>query len=95
MRLNRWIGLAGALLALAATGCGDEDGGGAEGAATAETAETLSIYSSLPLQGASAAQEDGSIAYIGEFNSGASAISMPRLNEVPLAQVSPGNTAVG
>ena len=41
------------------------------------------------------AQEDTSIAYIGEFNSGASAISIPILNEVPIAQVSPANTAVG
>ena len=41
------------------------------------------------------AQEDNSIAYIGEFNSGASAISIPILNEVPVAQVSPANTAVG
>jgi branched-chain amino acid transport system substrate-binding protein len=41
------------------------------------------------------AQEDNSIAYIGEFNSGASAISIPILNEVPIVQVSPANTAVG
>src|SRR5262245_12923575 len=41
------------------------------------------------------AQDDKSIAYIGEFNSGASAISIPVLNEVPIAQVSPANTAVG
>ena len=41
------------------------------------------------------AQDDSSIAYIGEFNSGASAISIPILNEVPIAQVSPANTAVG
>jgi branched-chain amino acid transport system substrate-binding protein len=41
------------------------------------------------------AQDDNSIAYIGEFNSGASAISIPILNEVPIAQVSPANTAVG
>jgi branched-chain amino acid transport system substrate-binding protein len=41
------------------------------------------------------AQDDKSIAYIGEFNSGASAISIPILNEVPIAQVSPANTAVG
>jgi branched-chain amino acid transport system substrate-binding protein len=41
------------------------------------------------------AQEDNSVAYIGEFNSGASAISIPILNEVPIAQVSPANTAVG
>jgi branched-chain amino acid transport system substrate-binding protein len=41
------------------------------------------------------AQDDAAIAYIGEFNSGASAISIPLLNEVPIAQVSPANTAVG
>jgi branched-chain amino acid transport system substrate-binding protein len=41
------------------------------------------------------AQDDSAIAYIGEFNSGASAISIPILNEVPLAQISPANTAVG
>jgi branched-chain amino acid transport system substrate-binding protein len=41
------------------------------------------------------AQDDKAVAYIGEFNSGASAISIPILNEVPIAQVSPANTAVG
>jgi branched-chain amino acid transport system substrate-binding protein len=41
------------------------------------------------------AQDDEAVAYIGEFNSGASAISIPLLNEVPIAQVSPANTAVG
>jgi branched-chain amino acid transport system substrate-binding protein len=41
------------------------------------------------------AQDDSAIAYIGEFNSGASAISIPLLNEVPIAQISPANTAVG
>jgi branched-chain amino acid transport system substrate-binding protein len=41
------------------------------------------------------AQDDNAIVYIGEFNSGASAISIPILNEVPIAQVSPANTAVG
>ena len=41
------------------------------------------------------AQDDKAVAYIGEFNSGASAISLPILNEAPVAQVSPANTAVG
>lgn len=41
------------------------------------------------------AQDDKSVAYIGEFNSGASAISMPILNEANVPQVSPANTAVG
>ena len=42
-----------------------------------------------------AAQDDSAVAYIGEFNSGASAISLPILNEANLAQISPANTAVG
>jgi branched-chain amino acid transport system substrate-binding protein len=41
------------------------------------------------------AGDDSAIAYIGEFNSGASAVSIPILNEVPIAQISPSNTAVG
>jgi branched-chain amino acid transport system substrate-binding protein len=131
------------------TACGDDDddggdGGGGEGGG----GETVNVYSSLPLQGASrpqttamvegirlalqqnngkagdltvkytslddstaqagtwtpeataanarrVAQDDSAVAYIGEFNSGASAISIPLLNEVPIAQVSPANTAVG
>jgi branched-chain amino acid transport system substrate-binding protein len=35
------------------------------------------------------------IGYIGEFNSGASAISIPLLNRAGIAQVSPASTAVG
>jgi branched-chain amino acid transport system substrate-binding protein len=42
-----------------------------------------------------AAQDDKTIAYMGEFNSGASAISIPILNEAGVPQVSPANTAVG
>jgi branched-chain amino acid transport system substrate-binding protein len=42
-----------------------------------------------------AAQDESAIAYIGEFNSGASTISIPMLNEVPIAQISPSNTAIG
>lgn len=41
------------------------------------------------------AQDDKAIAYIGEFNSGASANSIPTLNEAGLLQVSPSNTALG
>ena len=41
------------------------------------------------------AQDDAAVAYIGEFNSGASAISMPILNEAMVPQISPANTAVG
>jgi branched-chain amino acid transport system substrate-binding protein len=42
-----------------------------------------------------AAQDDSAIAYIGEFNSGASAVSMPILNEAGVPQISPSNTAIG
>jgi branched-chain amino acid transport system substrate-binding protein len=137
-------GLASAL-AIAACGGNDDDsgsGGGAEGAAS------VTIYSSLPLQGASrpigealangmqlafeqagfeadgvtieyvslddstaqagqwtpeaesanarrAIQDDSAVAYLGTFNSGAAAISIPLLNEAGMAMLSPGNTAVG
>src|SRR4051812_23326493 len=134
-------------VAMTAVACGDDSGGGA-GKAGGGTAEKLTIYSSLPLQGAartqsvaavngaklaleqaggkagkfavqykslddSTAQQGGwepnvtssnalkavgdksTIGYIGEFNSGATAVSLPLLNEAGVAQVSPGNTAVG
>jgi branched-chain amino acid transport system substrate-binding protein len=42
-----------------------------------------------------AATDKSAIGYIGEFNSGATAVSLPILNEAGIAQVSPGNTAVG
>ena len=42
-----------------------------------------------------AASDDSTIAYLGEFNSGASAISLPILNEAGILQVSPSNTATG
>jgi branched-chain amino acid transport system substrate-binding protein len=42
-----------------------------------------------------AAQDDTAIAYLGEFNSGASAISIPITNEAGLLQVSPANTQLG
>jgi branched-chain amino acid transport system substrate-binding protein len=42
-----------------------------------------------------AGQDKSTIGYIGEFNSGATAVSLPILNEAGIAQVSPGNTAVG
>jgi branched-chain amino acid transport system substrate-binding protein len=148
----RWLALLSCLLAAFAVGmtaCGDDDdddggGGGGEGGG----GETVNVYSSLPLQGASrpqttamvegirlalqqnngkagdltvkytslddstaqagtwtpeatsanarrVAQDDAAVAYLGEFNSGASAISIPLLNEVPIAQISPANTAVG
>jgi branched-chain amino acid transport system substrate-binding protein len=42
-----------------------------------------------------AAQDDKTAAYLGEFNSGASAVSIPILNEGGVPQISPSNTAVG
>jgi branched-chain amino acid transport system substrate-binding protein len=42
-----------------------------------------------------AASDKTTIAYIGEFNSGASAISIPILNRAGIGQISPANTAVG
>ena len=42
-----------------------------------------------------AVQDDSTVAYIGEFNSGATAISLPLLSEAGVAQVSPANSAVG
>jgi branched-chain amino acid transport system substrate-binding protein len=42
-----------------------------------------------------AVQDPATVAYIGEFNSGASAISMPIVNEAEILQVSPSNTFVG
>lgn len=40
-------------------------------------------------------QDDKAGVYIGEFNSGASAVSIPILNECGMPQISPANTAVG
>ena len=45
--------------------------------------------------GRKAAQDASTIAYLGEFNSGASAISIPILNEANVLQISPSNTYVG
>jgi branched-chain amino acid transport system substrate-binding protein len=39
--------------------------------------------------------DDRAIGYIGEFNSGATAISLPLLNEGGMLQIAPSNTAVG
>jgi branched-chain amino acid transport system substrate-binding protein len=41
-----------------------------------------------------AAQDKSAIAYLGEFNSGASAISIPIINQANLMQISPSNTAL-
>ena len=42
-----------------------------------------------------AAVDERAIAYIGEYNSGATAISLPLLNEAEILQVSPSNTYTG
>jgi branched-chain amino acid transport system substrate-binding protein len=39
--------------------------------------------------------DDNAIAYLGEFNSGASAVSIPIVNEAGILQISPSNTYVG
>ena len=147
----RWLAIFACLLgafALGMTACGDDDDDGGDSGGGGGGGESVNVYSSLPLQGASRPQttamvegiklaleekngkagettvkytslddstaqagtwtpeatqanaqkvagDDSAIAYIGEFNSGASAVSIPILNEVPLAQISPANTAVG
>src|SRR3954452_4232993 len=140
--------LAAAVLAALVAACGSDESSGGGGGAGDSVAKQLTIYSSLPLQGAAraqseaavngaklaleqaggkagkfpvkyvslddstaqaagwepnatsanarkAAQDKSTIGYIGEFNSGATAVSLPILNEAGVAQVSPGNTAVG
>src|SRR5262245_57139744 len=150
MNARRVACLAG-VLALGVAGCGSDDGGGSSGGGGASTSggeKTLTIYSSMPLQGASspqtkaivngmklaleqngnragkfpikyvsldnstaqagswtpeatsanarkAAQDKSTAAYLGEFNSGAAAVSIPILNEGGVPQISPANTAVG
>jgi branched-chain amino acid transport system substrate-binding protein len=42
-----------------------------------------------------AAQDERAVAYIGDYNSGASAISIPILNEAGVAQISPTNAHTG
>jgi branched-chain amino acid transport system substrate-binding protein len=145
-RLAVWSCLTAAM-AFGVAACGDDGGGGGGGGGKA-SGDTLTIYSSLPLQGDSRPQsedvvrgeqlalekagskagnfkikyvslddsvastgkwdpgkvsenarkvvgDDNAIAYLGEFNSGASAISIPLLNEAGILQVSPANTYVG
>ena len=136
-------------IALAAAGCSSSGSGSAKSSSSASGgANTIDIYSSLPLQGASTAQttpmvngirlalaeaggkagqwtvnyqslDDSTAAaakwdpgqtaanarkvatdpkavyYIGEFNSGASEVSIPLLNQGGIPQVSPANTYVG
>ena len=136
-------------LAFGVAACGDDDEGGSAGTTTGATAGgNVTVYSSLPLQGAqrpqtidlvngiklalkqaggkagaftvkyvskddssaqagtwtaenvsanarAAARDSTTAAYIGEFNSGASAISIPILSDAHVPQISPANTAVG
>ena len=140
-----------AAIALAAVGCsssGSGSGSSTSSSSSSGGANTIDIYSSLPLQGASTSQtnpmvngirlalaeaggkagqwtvnyqslDDSTAAagkadpgqtaanarkvasdpkavyYIGEFNSGASQVSIPILNQGGIPQVSPANTYVG
>jgi branched-chain amino acid transport system substrate-binding protein len=138
-----------AVMAFGVAACGgDDDNGGGGTSSGGGGGKTLTVYSSLPLQGAQrpqsedvingeklalkqkgnkcgeyrikyvslddatassgnwdpgqtsanarkVAQDDSAIAYLGEFNSGASAISIPINNEAGILQVSPSNTALG
>ena len=146
-RTMSWLAAAAAA-GLLMSGCGDDDGGSGEGGAGGGSAAKVTVYSSLPLQGAQrpqttdmvkgielaleqvggkagdiaveyrslddstaqagswtpeavssnarkAAQDDATAVYIGEFNSGGSAVSIPILNEAGVPQISPANTAVG
>jgi branched-chain amino acid transport system substrate-binding protein len=145
MRTNgMWLLAASLAAAGALAACGGDDDDAKEG----NGGGTLTIYSSLPLQGDSRPQsqdmvrgirmalqkaggragrftiryvslddataaagkwdpgatssnarkalaDDKAIGYIGEFNSGATAISLPLLNEGGMLQIAPSNTAVG
>jgi branched-chain amino acid transport system substrate-binding protein len=148
---SRWLAATGCLvgaLAMGVAACGGDDDEGSGDTGSGGEAKSVTIYSSLPLQGASrpqttalvngiklaleqagnkagdisvtyeslddstaqagswtpeattanarkAAQDDSTAVYIGEFNSGASAVSIPILNEAGVPQISPANTAVG
>jgi len=140
-----------AALALGVAACGGDDeptSGGGGGGGGGKAGKTVTVYSSVPLQGASrvstaalvngaklaleqagnkagpfsvkyvslddstaqagdwtpeaasanalkAAQDKSTAAYIGEFNSGASKISIPILSEAGVPQISPANTYIG
>ena len=135
-------------LALGVAACGGDDDSGSASGSGGGGGKQVTIYSSMPLQGASspqtrsivngeklaleqsggkagdhtikfvsmdnstaqagtwtpeataanarkAAQDENTSVYIGEFNSGAAAISIPVLNEAGVPMISPANTAVG
>jgi branched-chain amino acid transport system substrate-binding protein len=149
---SRWLAATGCLigaLAMGVAACGDDDSGGGGGdSGSSGGGKSLTVYSSLPLQGASrpqttamvngiklaldqaggkagdftikyeslddstaqagswtpeavqsnarkAAQDESAAVYLGEFNSGGSAVSIPILNEAGVPQISPANTYVG
>src|SRR5829696_5191617 len=138
------------LFALTVSACGDDDDeGDGGGGGNAVEGKTLTIYSSLPLQGTSkgqseavisgeklalknagnkagdftikyvslddstaqnpgtadeaqtasnarkAVQDESTIFYLGEFNSGGTKVSLPILNKANIPQISPSNTYVG
>ena len=150
----RWLALLSCLMglfALSVAACGDDDdeGDGGSGGAEGISGDTLTIYSSLPLQGTSkeqseavingeklalkqidnkvgkytikyvslddstaqnpgtadeaqtaqnarkAVQDETTIFYLGEFNSGGTKVSLPILNKAGIPQISPSNTYVG
>ena len=150
MRRTPAIAALAAAAALAVAGCSSSGSSSSAGGGSSSSASgnTVDIYSSLPLQGASTAQttpmvngmklalaqannkagqwtvnyqslDDSTAAagkwdpgqtaanarkvatdpkavyYMGEFNSGASEVSIPILNQAGLPQVSPANTYVG
>ena len=151
MRRTPAIAALAAAAALAVAGCsssGSSSSSAGGGSSSSASGQTVDIYSSLPLQGASTSQtiplvngiklalsqagnkagqwtvnyqslDDSTAAagkwdpgqtaanarkvatdpkavyYIGEFNSGASEVSIPILNQAGLPQVSPANTYVG
>ncbi len=140
--------LTAAVLTLGACGSSSKSSSSGGSSSSSGGANTVDVYSSLPLQGASTAQTDPmvngiklalsqaggkagkftvnyqslddstaqagkwdptqtaanarkvatdakAVYYIGEFNSGASEVSIPILNEAGVPQVSPANTYVG
>src|SRR4051794_23668531 len=141
-------GCLAAALAFGVTACGGGDSGDSSSNSSGGGGKSVTVYSSVPLQGASrentgdlvkgaklaleqaggkagditvkyvslddstaqagawtaeatsanarkAAEDKSTAVYIGEFNSGASAVSIPILNEAAVPQISPANTAVG
>jgi branched-chain amino acid transport system substrate-binding protein len=143
---NSWVAASSCvvLCALGVAACGSSD----SGSGGSSKSKSVTIYSSLPLQGASrgnseavnngaklalqavggkvngitvnfktlddstasagkwdpgqtqsnarkAVQDKSTVAYLGEFNSGATTNSLPILNEAGIPQVSPSNTAQG